>query len=91
MTHPNANVPQPGVTELQKVHQHRHTSVVEKLAWFEYEHIGHPAIKSVVARFNDFIEGLLEDDRIQDTPQLTIGLQHLIEAKDAISRAAAKS
>lgn len=67
----------------------RHPSVREKCEWLEPNPSlpeGVPA--TVAAMFRDVRDGLLP--LLGDGPQLTLGLQHLIDAKDCAVRQALK-
>lgn len=65
----------------------RHPAVQDVAQWFHYEHL--PAeLQGVSALCHNLAKDVI--DAIQDDPQLTIGLQHLLIAKDAFVRAYAK-
>jgi hypothetical protein len=63
----------------------RHPSVAEKMAFFECNHLPEPlfSVANLIRTAALEIEATVEDH-----PQLAIGLQHLIEAKDCFVRAA---
>jgi len=61
-----------------------HPSVLEKLEHFGSSHLADP-LKGIVERFGDLADWLASE--IESHPQLAIGLQKLIEAKDAVVRA----
>lgn len=63
----------------------RHPSVAEKLNFFECNHLPEPLFSVA----NTMRTTALEiEATVENHPQLTIGLQHLIEAKDCFVRAA---
>jgi hypothetical protein len=65
----------------------RHPSTQEKCLWLEPNPNLPPGAPATVAlMFRDLRDQLLE--AVGDGPQLTIGLQRLIDAKDAIVRQA---
>lgn len=64
---------------------HRHPSTVEKLRYFEFAHLPVP-LAAVSAPCTELADKLVE--YLPDGPQLTLGLQKLIEAKDCFVRAA---
>lgn len=63
----------------------RHPSVAEKMNFFECNHLPEPlfTISNTVRILAHEMIAMVEDG-----PQLAIGLQHLIEAKDCFVRAA---
>lgn len=61
-----------------------HPAVTEKLQHFEYGHLAEP-LRWIAEEFRSLAHELAHG--IASDPQLTIGLQHLIEAKDAVIRA----
>lgn len=66
----------------------RHIAVQDVCIWFHYDHL--PAGLLPVSKLcHDLAEEIL--DYIPDDPQLTIGLQHLLAAKDCFVRAKRKS
>lgn len=65
----------------------RHPAVQDVAQWFHYEHLP-VEIQGVSALCHDLAEDVIA--AIPDDPQLTIGLQHLLIAKDAFVRAYAK-
>lgn len=62
----------------------RHPSITEKLDWFEYEHLN-PRLSWAVESCAELAETAAHG--IPDHPQLALGLQKLIEAKDCFVRA----
>jgi hypothetical protein len=65
--------------------QVRHFSVEEKLRWLEPSPNLPPHLHVVAGQFQALASDLLE--QIEDSPQLTLALQHLIDAKDCAVRA----
>lgn len=63
-----------------------HPAVQEKIRWFASDHL-RPELAAIVDAFRELALTLAVDLGLTG-PQLTIGLQHLIEAKDAAVRAA---
>lgn len=63
----------------------RHPSVKEVARWFHYDHLP-PGLFEVSKHCHDLVELLLAN--LDDGPQLTKGLQHLLEAKDCFVRQA---
>lgn len=67
----------------------RHPAVTSVLEWFSYEHLREGLPKDVsraVAALAHEVTNQLHDD-----PELTAGLRHLLEAKDAFVRAAIRT
>lgn len=64
--------------------QDRHPSVAEKLQWFDYEHLDSPQ-REFSQQCHDLAINMVRD--LPDSPQLELGLQKLIEAKDCFVRA----
>lgn len=63
----------------------RNSYVQAKMRWFEYDHL--TGLKREVSKLHaDLAYALLE--LLDDGPQLTLGLQHLIDAKDCHVRQA---
>jgi len=60
-----------------------HPAVQEKLDWFDTEHVADD-LRWVVGYCRD-LAGVMSS--VPSHPQLTIGLQHLLEAKDCFVRA----
>jgi hypothetical protein len=61
----------------------RHPVVQDVAQWFHYEHL--PEELQVVSKLcHDLAGNIIE--KLPDSPQLTIGLQHLLIAKDAFVR-----
>lgn len=65
--------------------QTRHPSVTEKLRWLEPNPNLPPHLHTIAGQFQALAEQLLL--QIEDNPQLTLALQHLIDAKDCAVRA----
>jgi hypothetical protein len=65
--------------------QVRHFSVEEKLRWLEPNPNLPPHLHVIAGQFQGLALDLLE--QIEDSPQLTLALQHLIDAKDCAVRA----
>ncbi len=65
--------------------ENRHPSVREVCRWFHYDHLP-PGLFEVSKDVHDLVELLLV--KLEDGPQLTKGLQHLLEAKDCFVRQA---
>jgi hypothetical protein len=61
-----------------------HPSIVEKLQFFEHNHLSEPLF-SVARTMSDAAHEMAST--IKSHPQLSLGLQHLIEAKDCFVRA----
>lgn len=61
----------------------RHPSVQEVAQWFHYDHLPE-SLQLVSKACHDLAEDMIE--KLPDSPQLTIGLQHLLIAKDAFVR-----
>lgn len=71
---------------LVEEYAHRHTAVVEKLRWLE----PNPRLQQAQLLISEQFAALariLLDAILTDGPQLSLGLQHLIDAKDACVRA----
>ena len=66
----------------------RHQSIKDVCIWFHYDHLP-PGLYEVSKHCHDLAELMLEN--IPDDAQLTVGLQHLLVAKDAFVRAMRKS
>lgn len=65
--------------------QGRHPAVMAVLSHFTYQHLP-PELQSISRACHDLAFAMVDD--IGDDPQLTIGLQHLLHAKDSFVRAA---
>lgn len=63
----------------------RHYSVQEKLRWLEPNPNLPEHLRTIAVLFLDLADNLL--DEIDDNPQLSLALQHLIDAKDCAVRA----
>jgi len=63
----------------------RHFSVEEKLRWLEPNPNLPPHLHVIAAQFQALAMALLR--QVEDSPQLTLALQHLIDAKDCAVRA----
>lgn len=63
----------------------RHPSVQEVVEWFEYDHLTNQTLKLLSEACHDLAVDMV--DKLGDHPQLTKGLQHLLEAKDCFVRA----
>jgi len=63
----------------------RHFSVEEKLRWLEPNPNLPPHLHAIAGQFQTLAVQLLV--QIEDHPQLTLALQHLIDAKDCAVRA----
>jgi len=65
----------------------RHPSTQQVARWFTSDHYGanHPGL-AVALSCEDLAARLI--DNLPDGPELTAGLRHLLEAKDAFVRAA---
>ena len=61
-----------------------HPAIEEKLSWLEYGHLP-PHLQETSKLFHDLAHKLA--DSIPSSPQLTIALQRIIDAKDAAVRA----
>lgn len=64
----------------------RHPSVKSIAQWFDYEHL--PAGAARAASQNIAVLAQFMIDDIPDSPELSAGLRHLLEAKDCLVRAA---
>lgn len=67
------------------IYDDRHPSTQEKLRWFEHAHLPEH-LATVSEACSDLAEEMAQV--LPDHPQLTLGLQHLVEAKDCFVRAA---
>lgn len=65
----------------------RHPSIEDKMQYFEFAHLTHPILREVSHRIHDVAWAMHDDERM-DGPQLALGLQHLIDAKDCFVRSA---
>jgi hypothetical protein len=63
--------------------ENRHPATQEKARWFDYEHLPSDQ-RQVSVEFARMATTVIA--RLMDGPQLTIALQHLIDAKDAAVR-----
>lgn len=63
----------------------RHPTIQDLAQWFDYEHLP-PHLQDVSGECYALAETMLSE--IPDSPQLAVGLQHLLEAKDCFVRAA---
>jgi len=63
-----------------------HPSVEEKLQFFEYGHLPSGRLRTISAKCHDLAHEMAENWQLEG-PQLTVGLQHLLEAKDCFVRA----
>lgn len=63
-----------------------HPAVLEKLSWFETSHLTDPDIRRLVEKYQRLAEDTVEHTG-GEGPQLTLALQHLIDAKDCAVRA----
>jgi hypothetical protein len=63
----------------------RHFSVEEKLRWLEPNPNLPPHLHVIAGQFQTLAMALLR--QVEDSPQLTLALQHLIDAKDCAVRA----
>lgn len=70
-------------TFLERMMEHRHPSVAEKLQFFHYSHLPEPLMN-----ISQHCAVLALDmcNNLPDTPQLSLGLQKLLEAKDCFVR-----
>jgi hypothetical protein len=66
----------------------RHPAIQDVAMWFHYDHLP-PKLYDVSKKVHDLAEEMI--DAIPDDAQLTIGLQHLLTAKDCFVRAIRKS
>jgi hypothetical protein len=66
----------------------RHPSIQEVAQFFDYEHLPTP-LKEFSQQCYDLAANMIAD--LPDSPQLTIGLQKLLEAKDAFVRASMRA
>lgn len=62
-----------------------HPSIAEKLRFFAYDHLP-PEGQTISKRFRDLAYALVLEDELEG-PQLALGLQKLLEAKDCAVRA----
>jgi hypothetical protein len=81
MTQPETKKVSPGV----RVAGGRHPSVALVARWFDFDHLnGH--LRIVSQQIAAVAQNMVDD--IPDDPQLVLGLQKLVEAKDCFVRAA---
>lgn len=62
----------------------RHPATQQLMRWFDFEHLP-PKVKPVPEACADFMHTML--DLLDDGPELSAGLRHLLEAKDCFTRA----
>jgi hypothetical protein len=66
----------------------RHPTVQDLASWFDYDHLP-PPLRGISQHFAVLAEDML--DRLPDGPQVALGLQKLLEAKDCFVRAAKRA
>lgn len=64
----------------------RHAATVGIARWFDYEHLPEGDAQAIARIIHDTAEAMI--DRLDDGPELTAGLRHLLEAKDCLVRQA---
>ena len=64
----------------------RHPSVQGTARWFSVEHLPEGPIRETSAQVASLAAAMLND--LPDSPELTVGLRHLLEAKDCFVRCA---
>jgi len=64
----------------------RHPSVAQVAQYFEYEHLSSEKLQEVSGMCYDLASYMLRV--LPDSPELTVGLRKLLEAKDCFVRAA---
>jgi hypothetical protein len=67
----------------------RHPSTTALARWFEFDHLREGPIRDTSAACADLAERMIE--ALPDDPELSAGLRHLLEAKDAFVRAAIRA
>lgn len=65
----------------------RHAATLQVARWFSWEHLPEDLAR-ISAMYGDLAARLVTDARIPDSPEFTIALRKLLEAKDAAVRAA---
>lgn len=64
----------------------RHQATQQVTQFFDYDHLPVGRVRGVSMSCARLAEGMLEE--LPDSPELTVGLRKLLEAKDAFVRAA---
>lgn len=64
----------------------RNPAVSRVVRWFAFGHLPAGPIRETSARCADLVDEILET--LPDSPELTVGLRKLLEAKDAFVRCA---
>lgn len=72
--------------ELARLPGVRHESTRQIVQWFEFDHLPEGLPRQTSAHFAALVDMLLEE--LPDSPELTVALRKLLEAKDAAVRAA---
>jgi hypothetical protein len=67
----------------------RHPSTTALARWFEFDHLPEGPIRDTSATCADLAARMI--DTLPDDPELSAGLRHLLEAKDAFVRAAIRA
>jgi hypothetical protein len=67
----------------------RHPSTVALARWYEFDHLREGLIRDTSAACADLAQRMI--DTLPDDPELSAGLRHLLEAKDALVRAAIRA
>ena len=62
-----------------------HPATLQVLKYFTYAHLP-PALQDISMRFHDLAWSLAQD--LPESPEVTVGLRKLLEAKDCFVRAA---
>jgi hypothetical protein len=63
----------------------RHPGTVHLLSLFEYDHLP-PHLQAISRPVHDLAHSMVE--RLEDGPELTTGLRHLLDGKDCLVRQA---
>lgn len=62
----------------------RHPSVQEIVQWFQYDHLANNTLKMLSEEIQNLADSMVE--KLPDSPELTVGLRKLLEAKDCFVR-----
>lgn len=71
---------------LPEIYEGRHPSVASLAKYFSYEHLFDGDMRTVSRFCHDLAVDML--GRLEDSPELAMGLRKLLEAKDCFVRAA---
>lgn len=64
----------------------RHPGTQQVARWFDYEHLTNGHARRISQKCHDLADEMLAE--LPDSPELTVGLRKLLEAKDAFVRSA---